>query len=55
MADRALVRLGELVAEDRIGLEDFRISTDVVGQLRRLYYNVRKIADIVARPHEADS
>lgn len=48
MTDRAIERLGLLAHADRIDIEELRISTDVLGQLKRLYYNVRKIADIVA-------
>ena len=34
--------------EDAIDGVAFRVGADVVGQIERLFYNVRKIAQIVA-------
>ena len=47
MVDDELNRLGRGVGEERIDLERFRIGADVVGQVKRLFYNVRKIAQII--------
>jgi phosphate:Na+ symporter len=48
-ADHEMNALGQLLRDGRIDLEGFRISADVVGQIKRLYYNVRKIAQIIRR------
>jgi phosphate:Na+ symporter len=47
--------LGRLLRDGRIDLETFRISADVVGQIKRLYYNVRKIAQIIVQPSSPDA
>jgi len=48
-ADGEMNALGRLLRDERIDLERFRISADVVDQIKRLYYNVRKIAQIITR------
>jgi hypothetical protein len=40
--------LGRLARDGEIDLERYRISSDVVGLTKRLYYNVRKMARIIA-------
>jgi hypothetical protein len=42
-------RLGELLSSGEIELETFRIAVDLVGQAKRLFHDVRKIANILAQ------
>ena len=48
LADTAVESLGLLARTGQIELEAFRVDADVIGQVKRLYYNVRKIAKIIA-------
>lgn len=50
--DWALKALGQLVKEEKMDLEGFRITVDLVGLIKRLYYNVRKVAQILVRGAE---
>lgn len=48
LADTAVESLGLLARTEQIELETFRVDADVIGQVKRLFYNVRKIAKIIA-------
>jgi len=53
LARQAQRTLTELVGAERVDLETFRVGADIVSQVKRMYYNVRKIAQIVAAGPEA--
>ena len=38
----------DLLAEDTAGIESFRIEADIINQIRRLAYHVRRIAKVIA-------
>ncbi|MCB1204129.1 MAG: Na/Pi cotransporter family protein [Verrucomicrobiae bacterium] len=50
--DQALKSLGLLMKEGKMDLEGFRITVDLVGLIKRLYYNVRKVAQVLVRGAE---
>jgi phosphate:Na+ symporter len=47
--DRAMGSLGALLKAEKVDLGQFRIGADLMGQIKRLYYNARKIAQVVIR------
>lgn len=49
MANDMVHELGIQLRNDAIDLDRFRISADVVGQIKRIYYNIRKIAQIIVK------
>jgi phosphate:Na+ symporter len=48
LADESLRSLSALAREDRIDVDGLRIGMEVVGQTKRLYHNVRRIAEIAS-------
>jgi phosphate:Na+ symporter len=56
LAEQAMQQLERLAAVGKIDLQRFRINADVTGQVKRLYYNVRKIAQLIVEgAHEDDA